>query len=273
MPNIDVMDLAAILRDAGRAEVLPRFRRLDSTMVSQKSEAIDLVTEADLASERVITARIAEHWPDALVVGEEAVAADPSLLAALADADLAITVDPVDGTANFTAGLPAFAVMAAVVAKGETVAGIVYDPMGDDWVLAERGSGAWLVRPDGERLRQKIAEPVPLEQMVGVASPFLLPKPQRQPILSNLHKVRLAASYRCAGHEYRMISGGHLHFLMYGKLMPWDHLPGTLIAAEAGGHFARLDGSAYASSHTAGGLIVTTDPDSFETLRREVFAV
>lgn len=272
MPTIDVMDLGSVLRDAARAEILPRFRRLDSTMVSQKTSAIDLVTEADLAAERMITAAIAARWPAALVVGEEAVAADPALLSSLGGADLAITVDPVDGTANFAAGLPAFAVMAAVVVRGETVAGIIYDPMGDDWLLAERGSGAWLVRPDGTRIRQHFADAVPLAQMVGVASPFLLPEPQRQPILSNLHKVRLAASYRCAGHEYRMIAGGHLHFLMYGKLMPWDHLPGTLIAREAGGYFARLDGSPYQSSHVAGGLIVTTDPDSFETLRREVFA-
>ena len=273
MPHIDVMELAAILRDAAKAEILPRFRRLDKSMVSQKSEAIDLVTEADLASERMISAAIADRWPGTLVVGEEAVAANPPLLAALADADVAITVDPVDGTANFAAGLPAFAVMAAVVVRGETVAGVIYDPMGDDWLLAERGAGAWLVRPDGERLKQRLADPVPLERMVGVASPYLLPHPMRQPILSNLHKVRLNASYRCAGHEYRMIVGGHLHYLMYGKLMPWDHLPGSLIAAEAGAYLGRLDGSRYEVSHTAGGLIVTTDRESFETLRREVFTV
>lgn len=273
MTTIDVTALAGILRDAAKAEIMPRFRRLDSSMVSQKSEAIDLVTEADLASEKVITARIAELWPDVLVVGEEAVAATPDLLGKLGGADLAITIDPVDGTANFAAGLPVFAVMASVVAKGEVVMGIIYDPMGDDWLLAERSAGAWMVRPDGERVRQRLAAPVPLGQMVGAASPFLLPMEHRRHILGNLHKVRLAASYRCAGHEYRMICGGHLHFLMYGKLMPWDHLPGTLIASEAGGYFARFDGSPYAPSHTAGGVIVSTDKDSFEALRREVFAL
>jgi fructose-1,6-bisphosphatase/inositol monophosphatase family enzyme len=272
MPNLDVMELAAVLRDAARAEILPRFRRLDRSMVSQKSEAIDLVTEADIAAERVITARVNQLWPDLLVVGEEAVAADPQLLGRLAGAEFALTLDPVDGTANFAAGLPAFAVMASVVVRGEVVAGIIYDPMGDDWLLAERGSGAWLVRADGERLRQHIADPVPLAQMSGVASPFLLPHAMRQPILSNLHKVRINSSYRCAGHEYRMLCGGHLHYLMYGKLMPWDHLPGSLIALEAGAYVGRLDGSRYEASHTAGGLIVTTDRDSFETLRREVFA-
>ena len=272
MTTIDVTTLAGIMRDAAKAEILPRFRRLDRSMVSQKTEAIDLVTEADLAAERVITARIGELWPEALVVGEEAVAATPALLSRLATADLAVTLDPVDGTANFAAGLPAFAVMASVVVKAEVVAGIIYDPMGDDWLIAERGAGAWLVRADGERVRQHFAEPVPLERMVGASSPYLLPHAMRQPILSNLHKVRLNASYRCAGHEYRMICGGHLHYLMYGKLMPWDHLPGTLIAAEAGGYVGRLDGSRYEVSHTAGGLIVTADRESFDTLRREIFA-
>lgn len=272
MTQIDVMSLALMLREAAKAEVLPRFRRLDSSMVSQKSEAIDLVTEADTAAERVITSRIAEACPDALVVGEEAVAAKPALLPRLAEAALAITLDPVDGTANFAAGIPLFAVMAAVIRAGEVVAGVIYDPMGDDWVMSERGAGAWLVRPDGERVRQKIADPVPLERMVGVASPYLLPFERRQPILGNLHKVRINASYRCAGHEYRMMAGGHLHYMMYGKLMPWDHLPGSLIATEAGAYVGRLDGSRYEVSHTAGGLIVTTDRESFETLRREVFA-
>jgi len=202
------------------------------------------------------------------------VAADPGLLDALkGSAEYAITIDPIDGTANFAAGLPAFAVMAAVVRNGEVVDGIIYDPMGDDWLMAERGGGAWLVFPDGRRQRQRFAAPVPLDQMVGVCSPFLLPHEQRRPILSNLDKVRLSASYRCAGHEYRMACGGHLHFLMYGKLMPWDHLPGTLIAREAGAYFARLDGSPYLPSHTAGGLIVTTDEGSFEELRREVFTI
>ena len=70
-----------------------------------------------------------------------------------------------------------------------------------------------------------------------------------------------------------MAMGGHVHFLMYGKLMPWDHLPGTLIAREAGAYFARFDGSAYLPSHTAGGLIVAPDRDSFELLRKEVFTV
>ena len=66
-------------------------------------------------------------------------AADPACSMSWTGADFAIIVDPVDGTANFAAGLPLFGVMAAVVRNGETVAGIIYDPMGDDWFVAEKG--------------------------------------------------------------------------------------------------------------------------------------
>ena len=270
--RVDIEKLATILRDAARAEILPRFRRLEAGMVKTKSEAIDLVTEADTEAERVIKAAVERLAPTALFVGEESVAADPSLLARLNDADLAVVVDPVDGTANFAAGLPLFAVMAAVVAGGETVGGIIYDPMGDDWVMAEQGGGAWQKRPDGGATRLAMAAPKPLAAMVGAASVAFLPADTRPRILSNLARIRLFANYRCAGHEYRTLAAGHLDFLMYNKLMPWDHLAGTLIAMEAGGYAARLDGSAYRPGHVDGGLLLAADRESWDVLRREVFS-
>src|SRR5690606_6590789 len=138
MSAIDVAALATILREAAQAEILPRFRHLDEGMVREKSEAIDLVTEADEAAERYIAEAVGRALPQALFVGEESVARDPRLLDALDDAELAVGVDPIDGTANFAAGLPLFAVMAAVVRTGEPIAGIIYDPMGDDFALAEK---------------------------------------------------------------------------------------------------------------------------------------
>src|SRR5690606_20949900 len=77
---IDTEQLAHILRDAARTEILPRFRRLQPGDIKTKSSAVDLVTEADIHAERVITAEIAKRWPQALVVGEEAASADPALL-------------------------------------------------------------------------------------------------------------------------------------------------------------------------------------------------
>lgn len=266
------MELATILRDAARAEALPRFRRLDASMVHTKSEAIDLVTEADVATEAVIQARVAQWMPQALFVGEESVAADPGLLGRLAEADLAIVVDPIDGTANYAAGVPLFATMAAVVSKGETVAGIIYDPMGDDWMMAEKGAGSWLRRPDGDAVRLKVAPSLPLAEMVGCASVSYLPAESRAQVLSNLARVRVVSNFRCAGHEYRTLVSGHSQFGCWNKLMPWDHLAGVLMSQEAGAHAARLDGQPYLPSHVDGGLLVTSDRDSWEQLRREVFS-
>jgi fructose-1,6-bisphosphatase/inositol monophosphatase family enzyme len=269
--SVDIVKLANILRDAAKAEILPRFRRLDAGMVKVKTEAIDLVTEADEAAERFIASRVAALAPDALFVGEETVAANPALLSALAGAELAIVVDPIDGTANYAAGLPLFSVMAAVVVKGETVAGIIYDPMGDDWVMAEKGGGAWLRRPDGEAVRLHVATPLPLAEMVGTASVAFLPADKRVEVLQNTAKVRLVATYRGAGHEYRTFASGHTQFMSYNKLMPWDHLAGVLISQEAGGYAARMDGLPYLPHHVDGGLLVTPDKASWELLRREVF--
>ena len=269
--TFDALELANILRDASRAEALPRFRRLDASMVHTKTEAIDLVTEADIATEQVIKGRIAQWMPEALFVGEESVAADPALLGRLADADLAVVVDPIDGTANYAAGMPLFACMAAVVSRGETVAGIIYDPMGDDWIMAERGGGAWLRRPNGEAVALHVAAPLPMDEMVGTASVAYMPAESRPQILQNTSKVRLLSNFRCAGHEYRIFASGHTQFLSYNKLMPWDHLAGVLISQEAGGYAARMDGSAYQPHHVDGGLLVTTDRESWDVLRREVF--
>ena len=273
MTNFDIMALAALMRDAARAEIMPRFRALGEGDIRIKTEASDLVTEGDEAAERFMKARFESILPGALFVGEESVAADPALLPKIADADLVLTVDPIDGTFNFASGLPLFAVMAAVVSKGETVAGIIYDPMGDDFVLAEKGAGAWQVTPEDKRVRLSVIAPAPLGQMFGMASTGYLHGGDRATVLGNMAKVRFLMNYRCAGHEYRTFAAGHVHFLMYNKLMPWDHLPGTLIAQEAGAYAARFDGSVYRPNHVDGGLILAPSREMWDELRREVFTV
>ncbi|MBI4920519.1 MAG: inositol monophosphatase [Devosia nanyangense] len=271
--TIDILELAAILRDVAAREILPRFRRLEPDSVRTKSNPTDLVTEADTEAERVIKVEIAKRWPDALVVGEESVAEDPGLLHRLLDADLAITLDPVDGTANFAAGLPLFAVMASVVVRREVVGGIIYDPMGDDWVMAERGAGAWMRHPDGWNKRLDVAAPVPLDQMVGTVSMGFLDKATKPQVLANLAKIAIPANYRVAGHDYRSLASGHTQFATFNKLMPWDHLPGTLICAEAGAHVAHFDGTPYRVGDLSGGLLLATSRESWSLLRREVFTV
>lgn len=261
--------VAALLRDASRAEILPRFRRLAPEAVRAKSGPLDLVTEADEAAERMIEAGLRTLFPGCVVVGEEGTAADAALLTKLRDADLAFVVDPVDGTANFAAGVPLFGCMAAAYVKGEVVGGWIHDPLGDDTVMALRGEGAWVEDGAGVRLGDlRVAVPVPLSRMVGAVSWGFLPEPLKSRVVSRLPRLAGTLNFRCAAHEYRLAASGHAHLLLYNKLMPWDHAPGWLLHREAGGYSARFDGSAYeASHHLAGGLLCAPDHAAWEEAR------
>ncbi|HWX49135.1 MAG TPA: inositol monophosphatase family protein [Roseomonas sp.] len=260
-------EIAILLRDAAQAEIKPRFRRLAQGAIRTKTSITDLVTDADEAAERVITARLTERFPGCIVVGEEATASDPAILGRLAGADLAFVVDPVDGTANFAAGVPLFGCMAAAVVNGEVVASWIYDPMGDDTAIALRGEGAWIEAPDGHRTDLHVAPPVPVEQMIGAISWTYIAEPWRSRLTARMPRMAGGVHFRCAAHEYRLVASGGAHVVVYNRLMPWDHLPGWLLHREAGGYSARFDGTAYRPEHTAGGLIAAPDKASWEAVR------
>jgi len=270
---MNIERLTEILREAAKAEIMPRFRRLDAGTIETKAHAYDLVTEADKGAESFITAAIGKASPHMVVIGEEAVAAQAELLEQDFSEDTVIYIDPVDGTWNFAAGLPLFAVMAAVVQRGEIVAGVIYDPVGDDWIMTEKGCGCFHVFPDGRMNRQAFAKPVPIGEMAGMASTGYLPTDVRASVNANLAKVQFAFSYRCAGHEFRLAAGGNAHFLMYNKLTPWDHSAGSLMIQESGGHIARFDGTPFAPHHRSGGLLAAPDRESWQELRQQVFTV
>jgi fructose-1,6-bisphosphatase/inositol monophosphatase family enzyme len=263
----DLAILTELLREVGRTEIMPRFRKLGGGDVRQKTGPLDLVTEADEAAERWLTEALLRRFPSAVVVGEEATSADPSRLRLLADADFAVVVDPIDGTSNYAAGLPLFGVMAAVVARGEVIAAAIHDPVGDDTALALRGEGAWVETPDGRRTALRVATAVPVDLMTGNVSWRFLPEPQRSLVCANLPRLGGSWDYRCAAHEYRLAAAGHCHFVFFNRLMPWDHAPGWLLHREAGGYSARLDGNAYGPTVTDGGLICAPDRASWEALR------
>jgi fructose-1,6-bisphosphatase/inositol monophosphatase family enzyme len=263
--------LADLLRAAAQAEIMPRFRRLEEGGVRQKTSPADLVTEADVNAERMITTALRERYPSALIVGEEACADEPSLLSGVGEAQLAFTIDPVDGTFNFASGVPLFGVMLGVVVNGETVAGIIHDPVGDDWLIGVRGAGSHIRSAGGALRRVRVAEPVPVSQMTGAVSWSFLAEPERSRLARNHAKCLSLIGYRCAAHEYRVIAQGHAHFAVYAKLMPWDHLPGALIHQEAGGHVARFDGHPYRPFHIDGGLMAAPDRESWDMLRAELW--
>jgi len=266
----DLDRLSAIMAEAAGREIMPRFRSLGDGGIREKTGALDLVTDADEQAEWLIRDQCARAFPKALFEGEESVARDAGLLDKLQDADLAIIVDPIDGTSNFAWGLPLFGVMAAVVARGETVAGLIYDPVGRDWRKALRGAGAWAEQHNGRTSDLRVAAPVPLAEMTGVSSWYLMPEPQRARTVANLARTKAAFNYRCAAYEYRILADGHVHYSLHYKLMPWDHAAGVLIHAEAGGHTALFDGTPYSAARHEGGVISAPARASWETIRNEV---
>ncbi|WP_296041207.1 inositol monophosphatase family protein [uncultured Agrobacterium sp.] len=273
LSDSDVDFLVATVADAGASEIMPRFRNLSASAISEKTSAVDLVTEADILAEKRITAALLQRFPSAHIVGEEAYDADRSVIPALRDAPLAFVIDPVDGTFNFASGFPAFGTLLAVTVKGETVAGIIHDPVMGDSIVSVKGAGAVLKRENGSEAKMRVAEAVGLTDMVGIFSWGHSHLDRRPMIAANMAKTKMALSLNCSAHEYWLVAAGKLHFIGHEKLMPWDHLAGVLTHQEAGGHTAKLDGTPYRPGDTEGGILSAPDRESWKMLRREILGL
>jgi len=172
----------------------------------------------------------------------------------------------VDGTSNFAWGLPLFGVLAAVVERGVTVGGIIYDPVGRDCTFAIKGEGAWAKSESGAIRDIRVAKPTRLANMTGTTSWYIMPEPLRSRVAANLPKVKASFGYRCAAYEYRIVAEGLVDFSLHYKLMPWDHAAGVLIHAEAGGYTALLDGSPYLPTVFEGGVISAANRECWQML-------
>ncbi|HEY0700993.1 MAG TPA: inositol monophosphatase family protein, partial [Micromonospora sp.] len=136
-----VEPVAALLRRAAAEAILPVFRRLDDSQIGEKAPG-EVVTVADHRAEEIIAEGLPRLLPGSTVVGEEAVADDPTVLDRLRDPGAVWLVDPLDGTANFAAGHRPFAVMVALRRAGETAASWILDPVADSLAVAVAGAGA-----------------------------------------------------------------------------------------------------------------------------------
>jgi len=237
--------LIEAMRFAGRTEIMPRFRNLPEGAIESKAHADDLVTIADKRAEVVISERAADLLPDALIVGEEAVEEDRSLLDRMGSADISVIIDPIDGTSAFATGLATFGVLLAVRQNGQTVFGVLYDPILDDWIVAERGQGAAFVNARGERRALTLPPAKPLDQMQGYVPLYLFPKEQQPAVAAAFPKFKRITTLRCSCHEYRMMAQGHSDFTLNVLCKPWDHAAGALVLEECGGRVMTSDGKPY----------------------------
>jgi len=258
--------IVAAVRDAARARILPRFRALAPGDVHAKSGPADLVTRADTEAEAEITAAIRDFWPEAEVLGEEAVAADHALRARMGEAEWAVVIDPVDGTWNFAKGLPLFGSMVAVLHHGVPVWGMLYDPVGDDWIEAGTDAPATFARP-ADRRPVATSDEGRTRRLNGYVPMGLFARETQLRLSRDLVDFARATSLRCACHEYRMLAQGSVEFLLSGPVPhPWDHAAGALCVARAGGVVRFLDGAPYDAQRRKGVLLAAASPALWDDL-------
>ncbi|MBF9034424.1 inositol monophosphatase [Rhodobacterales bacterium HKCCE2091] len=247
------------VRETARREIMPRFRNLDAAEIGTKSAPDDLVTVADQASEAAITDIARRIFPGVEVVGEEAVAENPALLDRIEGAETCVIVDPIDGTLNFVEGISVFGVIVAVVERGETQFGLLYDPVNDDWVAGAKGQGAWFGRPDGTRrpLRTRAA-PVPAAA-TGLLGLRLYAPEYRGRLMDAYSGFRLVRALGASCHDYRQVAMGQTDFAVSAGMKPWDHAAGVLILEEAGGAVQVGEGGRYAPHLSEGPILATGD--------------
>lgn len=263
--------LMADMRAVAEEEILPRFQAITSDSMRAKTAPDDVVTDADIGAERALNERLAGRLPGLVVVGEEAVSEDRSILDRIGAESLVAVIDPVDGTWNFAHGVPSFGSILAIVANGETIAGIIHYPVTGDFLVARPGQGAWHVSPDGTMSRLKVAEPGPISDMHGFV-PLHMFAPELQARMAP-HVLRFlrTTTWRCSAWEYRMLTTGAMSFCLNAGIMPWDHAAGVLIHAEAGGYAALVSGEPYRPTMTEGFLLAAPDQRSWEAVRQALF--
>ena len=245
-----------LLQEVAAELVTPRFRALRDGEIIEKRPG-DLVTVADREAEVAITAALQAAYPEAVVLGEEAYAADPRLMDTYLAAEHAFTVDPVDGTRNFVHGSPDHALMAAAILGGQVARAWIWQPEhGVAWV-AERGHGATC---NGDQRWVQAAHALP----AGATSMWSL----RGEALGDLPPMRL--SWACCGIDYPRLVEGAADYVFYSKSHPWDHAPGSLILTEAGGAIGFTDGTPYSPKRTQPGLIAAVSEEICATVRARV---
>ena len=263
LPDSLLDQVSGILKEAADTAVTPRFRALREGDVVEKAKN-ELVTIADREAERLIEGRLAALLPRSRVIGEEATSADPSLLDGI-DEGLVWLVDPLDGTANFVAGRPLFATMAALLQDGVAVGAWVFNPVsGEQWV-ARLGGGTFC-----NGLRMHASPPArPAADMRGAVLTGFLPPEVRAQIESRQHQVAVCLpGLRCAGVEYPAIIRDEQQFAVFWRTLPWDHVPGALLLSEAGGFVGRWDGVPYHAGDAVKGLLAAGSVDAWREVQQ-----
>jgi myo-inositol-1(or 4)-monophosphatase len=201
---------------------------------------IDLVTEADIAAERLIIERIRSYHPRHAILTEET---GDVAEAGGADAEYKWIIDPLDGTTNYAHGYPVFCVSVALEHKGRVVVGVVYDPLRDELFAAQRGEGATL---NGRPVR--VSDNVELGRAL-ICTGFPYDVRERGDFARHFRNfIMKAQSVRrdgAAALDLAYVACGRFDAFYEEGLRPWDVAAGVLLVEEAGGRVTHFDGSPF----------------------------
>jgi myo-inositol-1(or 4)-monophosphatase len=211
-----------------------QIARFGSGVHIEKKGAIDLVTEVDVAVERMFRALIAERFPDHDVLAEEFDVQSTG-------ARHRWVFDPLDGTTNFAHGVPIFCASLALEVDGEAEVAAVYDPNRRELFTAERGVGAWL---NGRPIRTSAATTV-LDSILVTGFPYTVhedPEPFLRVFGRMLQHARAVRRLGSAAIDLCWVAAGRMEAFWEQHLNPWDTRAGALIVQEAGGRVTGMDG-------------------------------
>ena len=228
---MNLAQVAALVQQVVEEEVSTRFTRVASR---QKADG-SLITEADTAVQSRLMAELVGRWPEIPLLGEEM---EPQRQRAVMEGGGAFwCLDPLDGTTNFSAGLPFFATSLALIREGQAEAGIVYDPQRQECFSAERGGGA---RLNGEILAIE-HPPAELGESIALIDYKRL-RPHLIERLAAHPPYRSGRSLGAVALEWCWLAAGRCHIYLHGRQNLWDYAAGSLILAEAGGVACLADG-------------------------------
>jgi myo-inositol-1(or 4)-monophosphatase len=236
MPVVHEELLALAVEAAHRAaEVVSGMRAEGVHVAGTKSSVIDIVTDADRESERLVRQAILDARPDDGILGEEG-------SSVVGSSGVRWIIDPIDGTVNYLYGIPAYAVSIAAEIDGEVAVGVVRDVVRGQDYTAIRGKGA---RCDGQVLSCR--ERVPQEQSL-IATGFNYERHvrahQAEAVARMLPQVRDIRRAGSCALDLCSVAAGRLDGYVEEGPEIWDDAAGGLIATEAGARVESLAGGA-----------------------------
>ena len=256
--------VVTLMRRVAAEIVMPRFRNLAADEIEEKA-ADDMVTVADRESEAALTAGLAALDPGIRVVGEEAVAADASLVEGIERGRVWI-IDPIDGTNNYASGIATFGIMIALVEDGETQAGWILDPVNDRLCHAVLGGGAYV---NGERVTARASDG---ERPSVVLATYFMTDAEKASLYARAEQAfSVAPMPRCAAEQYPRLALGTNDVALFQKTLPWDHAPGSLFLREAGGVVRWPDGRDYHVGDQRRGMLAAASPALWEQAAKLLF--